>query len=262
MYSSYDWTRKDLKTKAKAVLKAAYWRLVLVGLVLGIASGSSGSGGASSTSASSLSQENSSFFDGLESVDLSMIFAIIAIVGFIVAVVVVVSVVVSTFVLAPLEIGCRKFTILVSDNQEQSLGVIGDGFQYGYKNNVKTMFLRGLYTFLWSMLFCIPGIIKSYEYRMIPYILADNPDITCKEAFEMSKKMMSGEKWKTFVLDLSFILWDILAVCTCGILFIFYVNPYVNQTNAELYLVLRNKVRPVENNTEYTDSSYYGSTSY
>jgi uncharacterized membrane protein len=41
------------------------------------------------------------------------------------------------------------------------------------------------------------------------------------------------------VLDLSFIGWEILSAMTLGILGIFYVNPYVNMTNAALYDSLR-----------------------
>ena len=112
-------------------------------------------------------------------------------------------------------------------------------FSNGYMNVVKTMFLRGLFTFLWTLLFIIPGIIKGYEYRMIPYILAENPGIDSREAFAVSKQMMDGNKWAAFVLDLSFLGWQILSVFTCGILSVFYVNPYVYMTNAELYVALK-----------------------
>ena len=55
-------------------------------------------------------------------------------------------------------------------------------------------------------------MIKTYEYRMIPYILAENPRIKRKEAFKLSKQMMKGNKWRTFVVDLSFVGWNILSV--------------------------------------------------
>ena len=104
------------------------------------------------------------------------------------------------------------------------------------------MFLRNLFTFLWSLLFIIPGIIKFYEYRMIPYILAENPTLSYKEAFELSKKMMYGQKWKTFVLDLSFIGWYILSLLTFGLLIIFWIAPYMRATNVELYVCLKNNL--------------------
>ena len=107
------------------------------------------------------------------------------------------------------------------------------------KNTIITMFMKGLFQTLWTLLFIIPGIIKAYEYRMIPYILSENPEISRKRAFEISKQMMKGNKWNTFVLDLSFLGWQILSGLTIGILGIFYVNPYVQGTNAELYAYLR-----------------------
>ncbi len=116
------------------------------------------------------------------------------------------------------------------------------GFSRSYKNIVKIMFFRNLFTFLWSMLFVIPGIIKAYEYRMIPFILAENPDIKMEDAFALSKRMMDNEKLNAFVLDLSFMGWMILGAFSCGIFHIFYVNPYYQLANAELYLVLKQKI--------------------
>ena len=75
---------------------------------------------------------------------------------------------------------------------------------------------------------------------MVPFILADNPNIGAKEAITLSRKMMDGNKWRAFVLDLSFIGWFLLAGLTGGILGIFYVNPYVYSTHAELYHALKN----------------------
>ena len=108
-------------------------------------------------------------------------------------------------------------------------------FDHNYKNVTKVMFLRDLYTALWTLLFIIPGIVKGYEYKMIPYLLAENPDMSQQEAFGRSKQMMDGNKWKAFVLDLSFLGWSILSALTLGILGIFYVNPYYNMTQAAFY---------------------------
>jgi uncharacterized membrane protein len=104
---------------------------------------------------------------------------------------------------------------------------------------VLTQFLKSLYTLLWTLLLIIPGIVKHYEYRMIPYLLADFPEMSKDDAFRISKEMMNGNKMNAFILDLSFIGWHILSAVTLGIVGIFYVNPYVNATNAELYLTLK-----------------------
>ena len=89
------------------------------------------------------------------------------------------------------------------------------------------------------MLFVIPGIIKHYSYRLVPYILSESPDMDTEEAFRLSMEMMDGNKWDAFVLDLSFLGWEILSGITMGILGLFYVHPYRACTNAELYAVLR-----------------------
>ena len=96
-----------------------------------------------------------------------------------------------------------------------------------------------LFIWLWSLLFVIPGIIKEYEYRLVPYIVSENPTISYKDAQAESKKLMKGNKWKTFILDLSFIGWDILSAFTLGMLEIFFVGPYKASTEAALYETLK-----------------------
>ena len=203
------WTRAELKENAKRFFKFNYWKMVVASIALTIAIG----GGASSSS-SNVKDASSIMIIGL------------------------IAVLIGIFVLNALEVGGRRFFV-VSHYQKAELGELGYGFSQAYGNVTLTMFLRQLFTFLWSLLFVIPGIIKSYEYRMIPFILAENPDTPYKDAFEMSKKMMMGNKWDAFVLDLSFIGWFILTGITCGILGVFYVNPYKYMTDAELYVALK-----------------------
>jgi hypothetical protein len=113
---------------------------------------------------------------------------------------------------------------------------------------------------LWTLLFIIPGIVKAYEYRMIPYILAENPHMSRKEVFAASKSMMMGNKWKAFVLDLSFLGWHILSVFTVGILELFYVAPYVYATNAALYEALAYG-RPNNGNFTGSNGNFAGNNS-
>ena len=144
----------------------------------------------------------------------------------------------NAFLINPIELGCKRFFRRNLD-EPASLSNIMFAFDSNYKNVVKTMFLRDIYTVLWSMLFFIPGIVKAYEYKMIPYLLSENPAMTTEEAFAESKKLMTGNKWKAFVLDLSFILWDLLSLITCGIVGIFWVNPYKASTQAALYEAIK-----------------------
>ena len=109
------------------------------------------------------------------------------------------------------------------------------GYDHGYKNVVKIIFLRNIKIFLWSLLLVIPGIVKAYEYRMISYLLAENPNLSEEEAFRLSKQMMDGQKAEAFVLDMSFLGWELLSSLTWGILGIFYVQPYICLTDAALY---------------------------
>ena len=83
----------------------------------------------------------------------------------------------------------------------------------------------------------IPYTMKVYQYWLIPYILADNPDMETKEVFALTKKMMNGHKWEAFVLQLSFLGWYMLSLLTCGILSIFYVEPYRAYTMAAFYKI-------------------------
>ena len=118
------------------------------------------------------------------------------------------------------------------------------------------MFFKDLFTALWSLLLIIPGIIKGYEYCMIPYLLAEDPSISKDDAFAATKQMMDGDKWNTFVLDLSFIGWAFLGVLTCCILNIFYVAPYQNLTNAQLFYALKNKISWQDSSqTSYQDQN-------
>lgn len=97
-----------------------------------------------------------------------------------------------------------------------------------------TILLMYVYTFLWSLLFIIPGIIKGYSYAMTPYILKDNPNMENNAAIEMSMAMMNGFKWRLFCLDLSFIGWAFLCVLTLGIGYLWLV-PYMQTARAAFY---------------------------
>lgn len=267
------WSRKELKEKGRKTFSRNYWKTVLVSVILSliIGSGSVGSSFASgfsdgfsdgiSDATDTISEvddydDSDSDYDyddyddeadySDEEIDEAFgvpgpevaaiaIFLIVFVIAFVLIMTIVI--VIDAFVVNPLEIGIRRFGI-ANLNTKAEVKEIGFGFDHNYKNGVKAMFLKDLYTFLWSLLFVIPGIVKSYEYRMIPYLLADHPDMTYKQAFAESRRMMSGQKWRAFVLDLSFIGWDILSILTLGILSIFYVEPYRFMTNAALYEAL------------------------
>ena len=102
----------------------------------------------------------------------------------------------------------------------------------------KVTLLVGVYTFLWSLLFIIPGIVKSYSYSMSLFILADNKGKSARECVKESVAMTEGHKMDLFVLDLSFIGWYCLCLLTCGLAALWMV-PFYNTTRANVYQSLK-----------------------
>lgn len=97
------------------------------------------------------------------------------------------------------------------------------------------------------------GIVKMYQYLMVPYILSETPDMDYRQALDKSRDMMNGHKWRAFVLGLSFILWDFLGLLTLGMVEIFYVNPYRNLTFAALYEELKETKETKETSVMITE---------
>lgn len=195
------WTRKLLKTNAREVFTSNYWPTVLTYWVFGLVTG-----GAT---------------------------AILAFTG-------VGSLVVTIMLTGPMGASLCYYA-LRNRRGEGQLEDIFHCFKSEYGNIILVTFMKQLFVFLWSLLFVIPGIVKTYEYRMVPYLVAENPKIDYKEALERSRAMMDGEKWNAFVLDLSFLGWWLLTGFTGGLLAIFWTTPYVCSTNAELYEALKAK---------------------
>ncbi len=234
------WTRSELKTKAKEALRLNYWKSVLVALICSFVSGSGGSSSSYSGSSSD-SSGSTGAFSSLGSEDAASVFLIIAIFLVILLIILAIAFALSAFLFMPLYVGCCRFFINCS-NGTADLNDVTYVFSHSYLNVVKIMFLQSLYTFFWTLLLIIPGIIKGYEYHMIPYLLAEDPSLSKEDAFRLTKEMMDGDKWNTFVLGLSFIGWELLGVITCCILFVFYVAPYEQLTFAELYKALKFKI--------------------
>lgn len=101
-----------------------------------------------------------------------------------------------------------------------------------------TMMLVSLYSWLWTLLFIIPGIIKGYSYAMTPYLLKDNEELSGEAAINASMSMMSGHKWELFVLDLTFIGWALLCIFTFGI-GLLWLQPYQLTSRAAFYEELK-----------------------
>ena len=219
------WNRAELKMRGNMAFKKNYVSAVVVALLMGIFGTVSGESSARRVS------ENSDIYSGIL-FNVGMITGLLAGIATVVILIVLVA---KVFVGNLLKMGGYRFFIL-NQTAQPGIGTLLDGFRSGhYVNIVLTMFLRDLFTALWSLLLVVPGIVKHYEYLMVPYIIAENPAMDYKEAFQISKQMMDGEKMEAFIMDLSFLGWYLLSAVTCGLLAIFYVNPYVQASFAEMY---------------------------
>ena len=261
------WTRKALKEQAKEALRRNYWKIVLVSSLLLFLGGGVSFTGVGSSNREVISQDAEDVEDiedieedisGKENYFVKIdteqgevhwgakernmpsgVWIIATIIGVIIFIsiflfILVLIFLVDIFLWNPFSVGVERFMLKSVDDQAQ-VKEIGYAFDYSYKNIVRTLFHRDLQILLWAILLFIPGVYKKYQYRMVSYIMAEYPDMEYRRALQLSKDMMNGHKWNAFVLDLSFILWHFLGTITCGIVEIFYVQPYQQLTNAALY---------------------------
>lgn len=261
--------RVYLKERAKVAFKRNYWLCVLVALILAVITGASLGSSAGSRSIKdgyergrqessyryeARMKESANVLDAAAPIygdtELGEKVAIATAIGvgvFVVIIIILIAVAIgmaiSVFVTNVLEVGARKF-FLDNSAEPVKIDALGYGFEGGhYLNVVKVGFMKNLYIFLWSLLFIIPGIIKSYEYYYVSYLLAEDPNLDYKKALEMSKEMTDGHKWDIFVLELSFLGWRILGAITFQMVNIFWTNPYQYATEAELYLYAKDDYR-------------------
>ncbi|WP_408071149.1 DUF975 family protein [Butyrivibrio sp. JL13D10] len=236
------WTNSMLKENGLANFKKNRWACVVVCLILGIATGGSGGSVGSRIGNSSGQASNGQYdFSNIDPEVLIPILITILSVGF---VAILIGLVLKICVFNPLEVGCQRFFIVNRVEPNAQIGNVAFGFKSNWKNIMKVMFLTHLYLFLWSLLCFIPGIVKSYSYRLVPYLLAENPDMTADEAITLSRQMMNGQKMNAFIYDLSFIGWFILGILTCGILLVLHVSPYKKCSDAELYTAIKENYNP------------------
>lgn len=230
------WLRSEIKERGKQNFKKSYLYAIAASLVFQLAAGF--------TINLELSEKIST--EPKDMIHLLLSKFVIAFAGFVadnlmvsyVLILFIVTLLVKLFLCYPMEIGVQKFYITKPEEERRLYSLISSFISGHYTTHICTLFKRDLFIVLWSLLFAIPGIIKAYEYRMIPYLLAENEDMTSEEAFQRSRIMMNGQKWNVFVLDLSFMLWHLLSLFTLNLVGIFFARPYYDATNAELYLEL------------------------
>ncbi|MBE0601208.1 MAG: DUF975 family protein [Firmicutes bacterium] len=143
------------------------------------------------------------------------------------------------FLLPPLTVGYSYFSLRVYRGETVE---ITDMLSTGFRDYMKTLvgiLWMYLFTFLWSLLLIVPGIVKAIAYSMTPYILAEQDDVSAQDAIKVSMEMTDGHKMEIFVMGLSFIGWWLLSALTFGILAFFFTGPYTATSFAGLYEELK-----------------------
>lgn len=220
------WTISEVKSRGKGAFLANYFKSVIAAFVLSLLT----AGTAASTSSQADKDNLENFFQTADPTLIYVFFGTIMTISFI-------SLILKIFLFNPLQVGGYRFFKRNVEEGNVGLNVLTEGFGT-YAHSFITLFLRDLFLCLWSCLFLIPGIIKAYSYRMVPYIIKDNPELSATQVITRSREMMNGHKWNAFVYDLSFIGWYILGIIPFAgqILTIFWTAPYKQNSDAALYL--------------------------
>ncbi len=222
---------ENFRSEAREALKGKWGKAVGVGFVASFFGASTiGLAGSSSGSASNFEISDLESVQELFSMDAWVV--ICAVIGAFSALAVVMSLV-RLIVGSTVTLGYCRFHLNLAEGKEASLGDLFSRFgRIGQA--IALYLLTAIYTALWSLLFVIPGIIKSYSYAMAPFILEENPGMAANDAITKSRELMHGNKWRLFCLQFSFLGWCFLCLFTCGIGML-WVNPYREASYASFY---------------------------
>ena len=220
---------KDFRKLALESLKDRWGEAILLyfvaGLIQGVGSGGMGINFKYSTNMSGF-EGSESFVEFISNPIVIGIFATVFVVGLVFAIAA------SAFVMI-INLGLAGAGLNLCARKPTSLNMLFSQFS-NWKVAIITGFLKNILITLWTFVFIVPGIVVSYSYAMVEYILVENPSLTASQALKQSKKMMKGNRMRLFCLELSFIGWDILALFTCGIGYA-VLNPYKQVAKAAFY---------------------------
>ncbi len=240
-----DFKIKDLMKETNEPFRRGYWKITAVSfLLIMLSAGIAYSGLISSVNEIPELVRNiiANEFAGRSSWDMRMAAIVLTLVGGMLVLSLVVKFLLDVFLDNPIRVGADRMFLDTVEEPEKPilLARLAFAFDADYINTVKVMFLKTLFVNLWMILLIVPGIVKAYQYRMVPYLLAEDPYMPHKQALATSKEMMKGWKAKAFLLDLYFIPWEILGLLTLSVLSIFYVEPKKNLANTVFYMKVRN----------------------
>lgn len=145
--------------------------------------------------------------------------------------------VVSIVIVGTLMVGLNIYFINANAGKEADVIDIFEPFKDQFTNTLVTYIIKHVFLILWSFLFVIPGIVKSYSYFLVEYLLVYDKELKGQDAITKSRELMDGNKGRLFLIHLSFIGWIILGVLTLGIGLIF-LTPYIKMTEVQFALDL------------------------
>jgi len=199
----------DYRADARAALRGRWPIAILTGFLASLLGGSIGAGGGGGGGSSASASSGDTLADYLtQSVSRETLYTISALAS-VLLIIIVGYCLVLLAVGGAAALGYARFNLNLIDGGEAKVGDLVSQF-HRLGAGFLMRLLTGIYTFLWSMLFVIPGIIKMYSYAMTPYILYEHPEMSANEAITESRRIMDGNKWRLFCLELSFIGWDLL----------------------------------------------------
>ncbi len=223
------WSIAELKSRGKQAFRANYWQSVAVSFVMAIFAG--GTASAASNRVQSTTSEVTVEGAGVSPEQAAFLAAVVLGVIFTVGIV---GSIVHALLANPIEVGGRRFFEKNANDPTTQFNTMFEGFQ-DYGRVLVTMLIRDVFILLWTLLLIIPGVMKAYSYRLVPYLVKDRPELSPMEVLAESETLMRGNRWQAFVMDLSFLGWLLLGVVTLNLGNIFWTNPYMNATDAALY---------------------------
>ena len=221
----------DFRQIAREALRGNWLVAVGTGIIASLLGGCIMSSGAGNSRASADEQSVQQAVQSIEADPTLTTFLVSALV--MVGIIALVYAVVTLVIGGAVSMGYAKYNLNLINRSNPKVDDLFSQMKR-FKEGFVMQLFSFLFTFLWMLLFIVPGIIASYSYAMAPYILMENPGMTGRQAIAASKELMRGNKWRLFCLSYSFFGWHLLCGLTFGIGYLF-LRPYIEAAGAAFY---------------------------
>lgn len=215
---------KDFRAYAREALKGRWLKAGAASLVAGLLGASIGVGNYATSFSSAFNSESDISVSNITATSQIPASFFATIMG--VALIFLIWGIINLIIGGATTLGYAKYNLAIVDDKDPEFKEIFSQY-HRLGTGFGMQFFRALFTFLWSLLLLIPGIIACYRYYMTPFILVENPEMTAREAIAESKELMKGNKWRLFCLELSFIGWELLAVLIMWIVMMVTIFPVI-----------------------------------